>query len=316
MSNQEVHGPLSSSSDCPVHEDGVHMIQRIAARTAQVGGGISVNRLMPSRQRRMIGAWCFLDHAGPAVFESAAGLRVGPHPHSGLQTFTWMIKGQVLHRDSLGNAQVIRPGQVNLMTAGRGITHSEESLAQEQHLHAAQLWIALPLGDKDCAPAFDHYPDLPTWSEHGMQFTLLAGDFAGRVAPGRFYSPLVGLDLQGDDAALARLSLDPRFEYGLLPLEGVFSINGEAFARDELAYLGRGLNELTLQTAGAARALLLGGAPFAEEIHLWWNFVAHDPAEIAEALHAWNSHDLQRFGEVEGFDGERLVAPEPAWPRA
>ncbi len=315
MSNQESSNQLSTSSDCPL-EAGVRGIQRITARTAQVGGGIAVNRLMPSRQRRTIGAWCFLDHAGPAVFETKAGLRVGPHPHIGLQTFTWMIKGEVLHRDSLGNVQVVRPGQVNLMTAGRGITHTEESLAQEHHLHAAQLWIALPESDKDCAPAFDHYPDLPTWSVGGLQATLLAGSFAGRTAPGRFYSPLVGIDLRCDDTAVATLSLDPQFEYGILPLEGAFSINGQTFASDELAYLGRGLNDVTLQAFGASRGLLLGGVPFTEEIHLWWNFVAHDKAEIAEALHAWSSHDLQRFGDVEGFDGERLIAPEFVWPRA
>src|SRR5690606_17025163 len=107
-------------------------------------------------QRRMVGAWCFLDHAGPAVFTSGPGLRVGPHPHIGLQTFTWMIQGEVLHRDSLGHVQVIKPGQVNLMTAGRGISHTEESLPGEDKLHAVQLWIALPSKDATCEPAFDH----------------------------------------------------------------------------------------------------------------------------------------------------------------
>ncbi|NMY02189.1 pirin family protein [Pseudomonas sp. WS 5059] len=315
MSNQEPFNQLSTSSDCP-RAEGVREIQRITARTAQVGGGIAINRLMPSRQRRTIGAWCFLDHAGPTVFESNAGLRVGPHPHIGLQTFTWMIKGEVLHRDSLGNEQVVRPGQVNLMTAGRGITHTEESLAQEHHLHAAQLWIALPQADKDCAPAFDHYPDLPTWAEGGLQLTLLAGGFAGRTAPGRFYSPLVGIDLRCDAAASVHLSLDPQFEYGILPLEGAFSINGQTFASNELAYLGRGLSELSLQSFAASRALLLGGVPLTEEIYLWWNFVAHDKADIVEALLAWNNRDLQRFGDVEGFDGDRLLAPELPWPHA
>ena len=314
MSNQEPECQLSNSSDCPMQAGG-RTIQRISARSAQVGGGITVNRLMPSRQRRMIGAWCFLDHAGPAVFQSHAGLRVGPHPHIGLQTFTWMIKGEVLHRDSLGNVQVISPGQVNLMTAGRGITHTEVSLPEEHHLHAAQLWIALPDAHKDCAPAFDHYAQLPVWDERAMRFTLLAGHFAGHTAPSRIYSPLVGLDVWSQGASSVRLAVEPEFEYGILPLEGTFSINGQAFASDELAYLGRGLNEIELSSTAGARALLLGGEPFEEEIQLWWNFVGHSKQEIAQALEAWNSRDLERFGDVEGFDGERLVAPPLPWQR-
>lgn len=314
MSNQESPCQLYTSWDCPVQE-GSRAIQRITARTAEVGGGITVNRLMPSRQRRMIGAWCFLDHAGPAVFESKAGLRVGPHPHIGLQTFTWMIEGEVLHRDSLGNVQVIRPGQVNLMTAGRGITHTEESLPDEHHLHAAQLWIALPAADKDCAPAFDHYPDLPGWVDGGVQVILLAGTFAGRTAPSRIYSPLVGLDLSSQGAASIRLAVEPRFEYGILPLEGAFTINGQAFASNELAYLGRGLDEVELSCTTGSRALLLGGEPFAEDIQLWWNFVGRSKEDIAKALEAWNSRDLERFGEVEGFDGARLTAPALPWQR-
>ncbi|EME4770950.1 pirin family protein, partial [Pseudomonas aeruginosa] len=135
MSNTEERCDLSSSRDCPERRE--HLLQRVTARAAEIGGGITVSRLMPSRQRRMIGAWCFLDHAGPAEFEPGGGLAVGPHPHIGLQTFTWMIQGEALHRDSLGNVQVIRPGQVNLMTAGHGIAHTEESLPDERHAHAA-----------------------------------------------------------------------------------------------------------------------------------------------------------------------------------
>ncbi|UVJ46226.1 pirin family protein [Pseudomonas sp. LS1212] len=313
MSNQETHCHLSTSSDCPI-EEGLRVIQRVTARTAEVGGGIPVSRVMPSRQRRKIGAWCFLDHAGPAVFQSRGGLRVGPHPHIGLQTFTWMIEGQVLHRDSLGNVQVIRPGQVNLMTAGRGITHTEESLLDEHHLHAAQLWIALPESDKHCTPAFDHYPDLPVWSQDGLQITLLAGSFAGRTAPTRLFSALVGLDLASQGAVDTGLILDPAFEYGVLILEGAVEVNGQTFTSDELAYLGRGLHDVQLQTSGACRALLLlGGEPFAEEILMWWNFVGHDKREMAEALQDWNNRNLDRFGDVAGYDGPRLVAPELPW---
>lgn len=138
----------SPSRECPV-VDGVRQIQRIAVRNAEVGG-IPINRALPTRERRTVGAWCFLDHAGPTVFNGTSpGMDVGPHPHTGLQTFTWMIEGEVLHRDSLGSEQVIRPGQVNLMTAGHGIAHTEQSVGEQRRLHAAQLWIALP--------------NMPTW---------------------------------------------------------------------------------------------------------------------------------------------------------
>src|SRR5690606_38339104 len=213
-------------------------------------------------QRRMVGAWCFLDHAGPAVFTSGPGLRVGPHPHIGLQTFTWMIEGEVLHRDSLGHVQVVRPGQVNLMTAGRGISHTEESLPGEDRLHAVQLWIALPFAERERAPAFDHYAQLPRWQREGFDCTLLAGHFAGYAAPAQVYSPLLGMDLACVTEAMTQLSLNPDFEHCLLPVSGDWRVNGETFAENELAYLGRGVEELHLHASAGARAVLLGGTPY------------------------------------------------------
>ncbi len=301
----------SSSADCPEDVNGNKHIQRVASRAAEVGG-IAINRLMPSRQRRMIGAWCFLDHAGPAVFKSGAGLRVGPHPHTGLQTFTWMLEGEVLHRDSLGHVQVVRPGQVNLMTAGRGITHSEESLPGEEQLHAAQLWIALPAEFSDCAPAFEHHPVLPQWSDSGCDFILLAGTYGGHNAPAKLYSPLVGIDLFSAQGAEITLALDTEFEYGILVVQGEAFINGESFAVNELAYLGRGLSETTLRLNAGSRVIVLGGQPFAEEILLWWNFVGHSKAEIAQAHHDWADQSA-RFGTVADYDGAPLVAPDLPW---
>lgn len=261
----------------------------------------------------MIGAWCFLDHAGPTVFKSGAGLRVGPHPHIGLQTFTWMIEGEVLHRDSLGNVQVVRPGQVNLMTAGRGITHTEESLPDEDKLHAAQLWIALPFESSACAPAFDHYPVLPQWSEGGCDFTLLAGTYGSHSAPAQLYSPLVGIDLFSAQEAEVKLSLDAEFEYGILIVQGEAEINMDSFSVNELAYLGRGLSHITLRISAGSRAIVLGGQPFSEEILLWWNFVGHSKEEIFQALRDWKNND-SRFGTVNDYDGAPLVAPDLPWP--
>ncbi|MFK8331887.1 pirin family protein [Pseudomonas sp. BJa5] len=311
MSTHETRSELSSSYDCPIVE-GNRAIQRIASRSAEVGGGLPVNRVLPSRHRRMVGAWCFLDHAGPAVFKSGDGLRVGPHPHIGLQTFTWMIEGQVMHRDSLGNEQLIRPGEVNLMTAGHGIAHTEVSLPGEDRLHAVQLWIALPNAERDRPPSFTHHGALPSWQADGMHFTLLAGRFAGQQSPAKVFSELVGLDLAASTGGGTRLTLEPGFEYAVLPLTGEWLINGEAFAADELAYLGRGLERLELESSAGARAVLVGGVPFSEEIFIWWNFVGHSKAEIAQAQDDWEQ-GRARFPEVAGFDGPRLVAPALPW---
>lgn len=282
--------------------------ERLPARQANVGG-IPVARLLPVRQRRLIGAWCFLDHAGPSRFTAGQpGMRVGPHPHTGLQTFTWMLKGQVLHRDSLGHEQVIRPGQVNLMTAGLGIAHSEESVAGEQELHAAQLWIALPEADRHTPPRFDHYPRLPMWSQQGVCFTLLAGEYMGHRAPTLLFSPLVGLDLHTRQAATLILPLRLEFEYGLLALEGSMTLAGEQIGPDELVYLGSSLAHVELALEPGTRVLLLGGEPLKEQIYIWWNLVGHSEAEIAEALADWQAGS-PRFGTVPDYDGEPLSAP-------
>lgn len=285
---------------------------RIPARTAEIGGGVPVARMLPSRHRRTIGAWCFLDHAGPARFAAGQGLRVGPHPHTGLQTFTWMLEGEVLHRDSLGNEQVIRAGRVNLMTAGRGIAHTEESVAGETRLHTAQLWIALPARVADMAPRFDHYPDLPRWNEGGAEAVLLAGAFMGRQSPVLVHTPLVGVDWHAPRDAALTLALDPAFEYGLVPLTGPASAQGQALAADELLYLPPGADTLRLELPAGTRALLIGGAPFGEDITIWWNFVGHGKPYITQAQRDWQAHS-ERFGEVRGFDGPRIEAPPVPW---
>lgn len=310
MSTLVADQELASSMDCPVI-DGKRQIQHIPPRTADVGG-IPVNRVLPSRHRRLVGAWCFLDHAGPAIFKGdAKGLQVGPHPHIGLQTFTWMIEGEVLHRDSLGHEQVIRPGQVNLMTAGRGISHTEESVPGETHLHAAQLWIALPESDRQTAPRFDHYPSLPTWGDQDAVFTLLIGEFAGHRAPTLAYSPLIGLDIASREVSNVTLTLREDFEYGVLPLEGELDIDGDRFAPNEMAYLGRGRTAVTVNLPAGGRAILVGGEPLGEEIWIWWNFVGHK-AEIIKAQQDWEKGS-DRFGTIHGYDGERLMPPPLPW---
>ena len=289
----------------------------IPTRDALLGEGMTIRRALPSAQRRMIGAWCFLDHFGPVDATRGEGLRVGPHPHTALQTFTWPLAGEILHRDSLGYEQIIRPGQVNLMTAGRGISHSEESPSQRApQLHGAQLWIALPDAMRHCEPAFEHYPELPVVERDGFRITVLVGEAFGERAPTRVFSPMLALDLTSNGEAAATLALPADFEFGALMLEGQGCVDGQNVKVGQLLYLGSGRDRLPLRNAepdSAFRLLLIGGAPFGEEILMWWNFVGRSRSELAQAVIDWNAGD-PRFGSVRGYAGERLVAPATPWP--
>ena len=283
-------------------------IVRITPHTAEVGAGLQVHRALPSRQQRMVGAWCFLDHAGPVDFPPGQGMHVGAHPHIGLQTFTWLIEGEVMHRDSLGNEQLIRPGQVNLMTAGRGIAHTEDSAADGQRLHAAQLWIALPPDKQDLPPAFEHHASMPQWDDGGARLTLLAGAHGRHTAPTTLHSPLLGLDIASESGATLDIALNPAFEHGLMPLTGEAELDGDAFHADEFAYMAPGQGTLRLKLGAGTRVLLLGGQPFDTPVLMWWNFVGFSKEAIARAQAQWESGDA-RFGTVGDGSAPRLTAP-------
>jgi len=270
-------------------------------------GGLPIHRALPTRQRRTVGPWCFLDHAGPADLHGR-GMNVAPHPHTGLATFSWMIEGEILHRDSLGSEQVLRPGQVNLMTAGRGIAHSEESLSPR--LHLAQLWLALPDAERFCAPRFEHFPELPQADNGGFTLTLLAGEAQGLRSPVPWPEPLLGVDLACAGAADLRMPLRADFEHGLMVLEGELRIDGETVTPGSLAYLAPGRDQVQLAADAHARVLLLGGAPWAHPPLLWWNFVGRTREEIAQFSDEWNQLIGHFAGvEVRGYVGERLLAP-------
>ena len=295
-------------SSAPSSSPSLPPVERIAARRTELGEGFSIYRALPSRGRRLIGAWCFLDHAGPVQFAPGQALRVGPHPHIGLQTFTWMIEGEVVHRDSLGITQRIRPGQVNLMTAGRGIVHAEDSPDDAGGpLHLAQLWIALPDAVRGCAPEFAHYPTLPRTGLGGFALTVLVGQVLGEASPVVVHSPLIGLDLTADAPAACALPLDPDFEHGVLVLRGSATIAGESLHPGTLLYLPPGGGMLSVACAGPVQLLLIGGKPFDEPVVLWWNFVARTQAELEAATADWNAG--RRFGEVVGSPSARLTAP-------
>ena len=282
---------------------------RYPARNAEIGEGTTVRRALPNRALRRVGAWCFLNHAGPVQFPPGEGMHVGAHPHIGLQTFTWVIEGEVMHRDSLGYAPVIRPGEVNLLTAGHGIAHSEDRLVERAALHTAQLWIALPEAERHRAPSFRHYPDLPRSEDGGWQMTLLAGSALGQTAPTDVFSPLVGLDFVAASAARTEIALDPAFEHAALVLRGSAALAGEALAPGELLYFAPGCDALSLRCDEAAQVLLIGGAPLDEPILIWWNFVARTQAEMQQAAADWNAAS-PRFGTVRaGSPAPRLSAP-------
>jgi redox-sensitive bicupin YhaK (pirin superfamily) len=289
----------------------VPLLETLPAHIATVGSGMQVRRALPTKLRRMVGAWCFLDHYGPVpVPPEDPGMRIGPHPHMGLQTVSWLYSGEVFHRDSLGSKQLIRPGQLNLMTAGHGISHSEESpKPHPAGLHGLQFWIALPELARHNDPAFDHHPKLPALARDGLQMSLIVGEALGERSPAKVHTPLMGLDVRLADVGRRRLSLDPHFEHALLPIEGSVTVEGRQAEPGALCYLGAGRDGLLLENDKPAHVFIIGGEPLKEEVLLWWNFVARNEEEMREASREWQARDA-RFGEVHGYDGPRLVAPE------
>jgi quercetin 2,3-dioxygenase len=310
-------GPVTSLDD-PVAEAGPgheppptpDAVEITASRATEVGG-VPVRRALPRRQRRTIGAWCFADHFGPVGPADEAAMRVGPHPHIGLQTVTWLVAGEALHTDSLGSEQLIRPGELNLMTSGRGVSHAELSpTADPAGLHGAQLWVALPESTRRGAAAFAHHADLPVVELGPFAFTVLLGSVAGESSPGRTDTPLVGAALAADRGDTV-VPVDPDFEHGLLVLDGSLRVGDDVVGPGSLAYLGDGRDELALAAAAPVRALLLGGVPLDEELLMWWNFVARSREELDEAWRDWESGD-PRFGEVRS-SLDRIGAPHPPW---
>jgi redox-sensitive bicupin YhaK (pirin superfamily) len=256
-----------------------------------------------------VGPWCFLDSFGPIAFSSGKPMDVAPHPHIGLQTVSWLVEGEVHHRDSLGFEGTARPGVLNLMTAGRGIAHSEETPRENQgRLHGVQLWIALPEASRDVAPSFEQHSDLPVLELERGRATLLLGELSGLRSKAKSFSPLIATEVFADPGGTIVLPLNADFEHALVLLQGGGRLDGQAITTDTLYYLGCARRDLALVTdRQPLRALLLGGAQFGETILMWWNFVARTADEIASAREDWEAG--RRFGEVTGYDGGRMAAP-------
>jgi quercetin 2,3-dioxygenase len=307
-------GPVSTT-DAPAVADIGHVQQQVVEITEShqaVVGRFTVRRALPRRGRRTVGAWCFADHMGPADVTESSGLDVGPHPHMGLQTVTWLLAGEALHHDSLGSEQVIAPGQLNLMTAGAGVAHAEEATGSYSgRLHGVQLWVAQPEATRHGEAAFEHHADLPRVELVGAQATVLVGDLDGAASPARRDTELVGVDVDAGAGATLALPVRRDFEHALVVLDGAVTVGGETLTPGHLGYLGRDRDEIPLHAEERSRVLLLGGVPFPEPILMFWNFVARDRAEMEAAWRDWND-DTGRFGRV-ASTLPRIPSPRPYW---
>jgi hypothetical protein len=283
------------------------VLERLPARAVPLGGNraMTVRRSLPQRDRRTVGAWCFVDHYGPAIVSEDWRMDVPPHPHTGLQTVSWLLAGEVRHCDSLGTEMVVRPGELNLMTSGHGIAHSEESVGGGELL-GVQLWVALPEGAREQDPHFEHHADLPVVAEAGADVTVVLGSYGTTTSPARTYTPIVGLEVSLHRTTA--LALRPEFEHAVLLLEGAAEVEGEPLELGSLMYVGTGRSALAVAGDAGTRLLVIGGEPLQEELVMWWNFVGRSHDDIARARADWQAQD-RRFGRVAGYDGPWLPAP-------
>ena len=287
-------------------------------REVPLGGprAIKVRRTLPQRERSLIGAWCFADHYGPHDVRGGTGMDVPPHPHTGLQTVSWLFSGEVEHRDSAGVRAMVRPGELNLMTAGAGICHSEVSTAATTVLRGVQLWVALPDADRDTDRSFAHYAPEPRSLARATMRVFL-GELAGDRSPVHTFTPLLGAQLDLDPGADVTLEVDPIFEHGVLLDQGSVEVAGTALAVADLAFQAAGSDRLEVVNRGQspARVLLLGGPPFPEQLVMWWNFVGRSHEDTAMYRQLWEDRD-GRFGAVRGYQGVVSRLPAPPLPNA
>jgi len=274
-------------------------------------GELEISRALPIREHRLVGPWCFLDRFGPMTFTDSKPMNVLPHPHIGLQTITWLLEGEVLHTDSIDSEAIVRPGGVNIMTAGNGIAHAEMTPQENSgQLNGVQLWTALPDEFRKIEPAFVGIQEVPIIDIHGGLVRLFAGTFDEIASPGIYYSELIGLDLEVHSEERIELELDPEFEHAVLVLDGHGRVEDQNLQQQILYYFSPGRSCLPIQTEKRTRLLLIGGIPFQEKILMWWNFVARKPEEVAKARADWEETD--RFGVVRGNHKKRLSSPNLA----
>ncbi len=303
-------GPMGPTSSDPA-------VQVLEPRDVPLGGprSMSVRRTLPARQRSFVGAWCFVDHYGPDDVGETGGMDVAPHPHTGLQTVSWLFSGEVEHRDSAGVVACVRPGEMNLMTSGAGICHSEVSTAGTSTLHGVQLWVVLPEADAQASRDFQHHRPSPTSPVDGVTLRVMVGELAGQSSPVTSATPLLGAEVLLDPGTTWELPVEAAYEHAVLVDTGTVELDGVALARGDLGVVDTGRETLRL-VAGedAVRLVLLGGEPFTEEVVLWWNFIGRSHEEVVRYREEWQAEG-DRFGSVEGYVGgeatpQRIPAPE------
>jgi redox-sensitive bicupin YhaK (pirin superfamily) len=306
-------GPITAAdtnADPGAHPSTTSAVEITDSRETVVGE-FRVRRALPRRARRKVGPWCFVDHMGPATIAAERGLGVSPHPHIGLQTVTWLVEGEGLHRDSLGSEQVIVPGQCNLMTAGHGVAHSEEGTGYGGVVEGVQLWVAQPDDTRDGHPAFEHHRDLPRAELAFALATVIVGEFAGVRSPARCDTDHAGIDLDLRRGSTT-VPLRRDYEHAILPLTAPVAIDRvNVVEPGRLGYLGVGRAECELEAHDATRALLVGGVPLDDELVMWWNFVGRSHEEILRAHADWSQRS-DRFGVVRSSLPPTDVSP-PAW---
>ncbi|OBF18462.1 pirin family protein [Mycobacterium sp. ACS4331] len=291
-------------------------VEILQPRDVPLGGprAMRVQRTLPRRQRSLIGAWCFADHYGPEDVRSRPGMDVAPHPHTGLSTVSWLFSGEIEHRDSAGVHAMVRPDELNLMTAGAGICHSEVSTPNTTLLHGLQLWLALPEQARHGARDFHHHVPPPV-DHDGATIRVFLGELAGSRSPVPTATALLGAQLDLPSGTSVRVRVDPDFEHGVIVDSGTCEVAGARVLPRQLAYQGPGRRDLTLAAVGdePVRAVLLGGEPFTEDLLMWWNFVGRSHDEIVEYRTQWEAGS-DRFGRVEGYRGALARIPAPPLP--
>lgn len=303
--------------DCAAGPSGpAAAIEILEPREVPLGGprAMRVRRTLPQRERSLVGAWCFADHYGPEDVRAAAGMDVAPHPHTGLQTVSWLFAGEIEHRDSAGVHAMVRPGELNLMTAGAGICHSEVSTPETTILHGVQLWVALPDATRHGPRGFDHYVPSPV-SHGGATVSVFLGSLAGQHSPVHTHTPLLGAQVELPAGATVEFEVDPSFEHAVLLDRGALTVAGTAVRVGEMAYQGTGSPRLCLANTGSepACAIILGGTPFTEELLMWWNFVGRSHEEIVDYRENWQA-ESEQFGSVSGYQGTPQRLPAPPMP--
>ena len=287
------------------------MTLSIPPRVHDLGGGFTVKRLLPHAKARTVGPFVFFDHIGPAELGPDQGLDVRPHPHIGLATVTYLWEGAIMHRDSVGSVQEINPGDVNWMTAGRGIVHSERTpdrlRGQPQRMHGLQTWVALPQAHEEDAPSFAHHPKatLPVVELPGATLTIVAGHAFGARAPVAVLMDTLYVSIYLEPGCALAIPAE-HAERALYPVSGEPTLDGEPLPLEHLAVLDAGTEPLLRAGDTAARVMLLGGAPLDGHRHVWWNFVSSSRDRIEQAKQDWRDG---RLGQVPG-ETESIPLPE------